>query len=96
MFSATYRLSWRPLLLMHRALPTTLLADYQLPENPELDARVRSGDYFITLATVLESIATELPETSIALNRLAKDLDYIQRHYRIVKKVRPDKLTELH
>jgi hypothetical protein len=68
--------------------------------DPKLDALVRSGDYFITLGTTLDTIAAELPETSVtasslALAKLASELDYIQRHYHIIKKSHPDALTEL-
>ena len=97
----TYSLSLPLSLIRHYPRRTTLARDYGTPDNPELDASVRSGDYFITLATMLEAIAADLPELSIATNslaltRLAKDLDYLQRHYTIVKKSRPDRLTELH
>ena len=65
--------------------------DHAEPRDPELDASARSGDYFVTLATKLENIAAELPETSTAtssllLSKLAQELEYIQRHYEIVRK----------
>jgi hypothetical protein len=76
-----------------------VVCDYDTP-NADLDARVRSGDYFITLATTLETLAGNLPEVStsvasLALDRLAKELEYVQRHYAIIKKNRSDPLTEL-
>lgn len=78
----------------------TLLLDRAHPRDPKLDAYVRSGDYFVTLATTLENLATELPETSVvatslALAKLADELLYIQKHYHIIPKRRSDELTEL-
>lgn len=86
-----YVLASRAHILRHYQAQTTWFGDYAEPRNPELDAAARSGDYFITLATELENIAAELPETStaassIALSRLAQKLEYMQRHYQIVRK----------
>ena len=99
--SNTYALSLPLRVISHYRQTTVMVRDYTSQSNPQMDASVRSGDYFITLATMLEAIATDLPELSIATNsqalmKLAQDLDYLQRHYRIVKKDRPDQLTELH
>ncbi len=77
-----------------------LLRDYALPEKPEIDAKVRSGDYFIHLATSLDTIAAELTETSpaatsMALAEVAAELEYVQTHYQITRKAHPDRLSEL-
>ncbi len=85
----------------HYPLAPRILGDYARPTDPQVDVSVRSGDYFITLATMLEAIAADLPQMSLAANsqalmKLAQELDYLQQHYRIVKKDRPDQLTELH
>ena len=74
--------------------------DYREPAKPEIDARVRSGDYFVMLATTLDTIAAELTEispaaTSMALAKLAEELEYVQRHYSVGRKTAPDKLREL-
>lgn len=87
-------------IVRHYASRTYTLQDRATPNNPELDAHVRSGDYFITLATNLETLAEEVGEAStstisLTLMRLAKELDYVQRHYKIVQKNQPDPLTEL-
>lgn len=77
-----------------------LVADRSHPRDPKLDAYVRSGDYFVMLATTLENLAAELPETSVvatslALARLADELFYIQKHYAVTPKKHSDELTEL-
>jgi len=68
-----------------------LLGDYADQPHPELDALAHSGDYFITLATKLETIAAELPEVSVTtssllLSRLAQELEYLQHHYELKSK----------
>lgn len=88
---STYILAGRAQLLLHYPARTMWFGDYSEPRDPEQDAIARSGDYFITLATELENIAAELPETSIAassvaLSRLAQKLEYMQRHYQVVRK----------
>lgn len=61
--------------------------------NPTpLDALVRSGDYFITLATRLDLIAHELtekdPGAAMSLEKIIRDLDYLQRNYTIDRKTK--------
>ena len=78
----------------------SLFHDRSQPNDPTLDAFVHSGDYFVTLATMLENLASELPETSVvatgqALSKLADELLYLQKHYKIIPKERADKITEL-
>ena len=78
-----------------------VVRDRAEPEDPELDALARSGDYFITLATSLETLAESLPDLSTRtasqlLEKIAHELGYIQRHYRVTRKDRPDEITELH
>ena len=74
--------------------------DYAEKRDPRLDALARSGDYFVTLATRLENIAADLPLTStatssLALIRLATELDYLQRYYNLQAKSQPDRLIDL-
>lgn len=47
----------------------------------ELQAYVKSGEYFTTLATLLDGIS-EHPE----LQQIVNDLMYLQQHYQIIKK----------
>lgn len=92
MSSATYSLSLPTHVLTHYLNRARLLfvRDRAEAANRELDASIRSGDYFVTLATLLESIAEELPNihspVQPALEKLVEDLEYAQRHYSIVKK----------
>lgn len=97
--SSAYVLSDQIHLVHHYGRLTTWFGDYAEPRNPELDVMARSGDYFITLATELDTIAAELPETStaassIALNRLAQKLEYMQQHYQITRKHAADSGSE--
>lgn len=56
----------------------------------ELDAYVRSGDYFITLATMLEAVLDQAEHDSSAvkpmIDKLIQDLEYLQKHYIVVKR----------
>lgn len=77
------------------------LGDHAQPDRQDVDIAVRSGDYFITLATSLETIAANLADVSVVtagqmLERLASELSYVQTHYEIVRKQRPDDIAELH
>jgi hypothetical protein len=85
---------------LHFGSATALVRDRADPRDPKLDAYVRSGDYFILLATMLDNLASELPETSVVsasltLSRLADELLYVQKHYHIVPKRRADPTAEL-
>lgn len=85
----------------HFADDTLLIGDHATIDRPEVDAKVRSGDYFIFLSTALDTIAAELTEvspaaTSLALAKIAEELEYVQRRYAVIKKASPDQLTELH
>ena len=51
------------------------------PRHLELDASVKSGEYFLTLATLLDHVCTS-PEAQ----QLIRDLIYLQRHYKIVRR----------
>lgn len=70
-----------------------LVRDKGEADNEEdllLQARVRSGDYFMTLATELESIAdslavADMPEAA-ELERITKELISLHKDYRIVGK----------
>ena len=47
----------------------------------DIDASVRSGEYFLTLATILDHISDN-PE----MQQIIRDLMYLQKNYKIVKK----------
>ena len=96
----TYNLVLTDFVHAHFGSTVTLARDRARPSDPKLDAYVRSGDYFITLATLLENLASELPETSVvatslALSRLADELLYVNGHYKIVPKHRDNDPTKL-
>lgn len=69
---------------------TRILQDrFEHQANQALTAHVRSGDYFSTLATVLDGVASKLPENSdefMLLEQCVRDLLYIDDVYRIVPK----------
>jgi hypothetical protein len=52
-----------------------------------LEAQVRSGDYFINLATTLDSLARDMADynTRLNLEDLVSDLIYLQDNYTITK-----------
>lgn len=51
-----------------------------------VDAQVRSGDYFVTLATMLDQLARELDyNTRSQMEDLVSDLIYLQDNYAISK-----------
>lgn len=53
----------------------------------ELDAQALSGDYFVMLASRLDSLNRNSNdyETKLALENIVSDLIYLQDHYRITK-----------
>lgn len=55
----------------------------------DIDAHVRSGDYFSTLATILDDLTDKLPSNSdevLRLERCVRDLLYVDGKYKIVAK----------
>ena len=54
----------------------------------ELDAQIRSGDYFVTLATQLDVLGSQLVNWNVRsdLEDLTSDLIYLQDNYQILKK----------
>jgi hypothetical protein len=53
-----------------------------------LESEVRSGDYFVTLATRLDELARSIPDypTRARLEDVVSDLIYLQDRYSIAKK----------
>lgn len=61
----------------------------------ELDAQVKSGDYFIQLATLLDALqntqdANEASHQPLSLDRIIRDLLYLDARYQIRKRPRDD------
>jgi hypothetical protein len=56
-------------------------------ENHLLDVQVRSGDYFVTLATTLDSLSRNIEDYYIRSNieDLVSDLIHLQDNYSIIK-----------
>ena len=54
----------------------------------ELDVYIKSGDYFMQLATTLDALQSNLPtsEHASVLNRIVLDLLYLQTQYQIKKR----------
>jgi hypothetical protein len=64
-----------------------IIADYKISDtySYDLEAQVRSGDYFITLATILDLLAKESREytTRVTLEDIVSDLIQLQDNYTI-------------
>jgi hypothetical protein len=70
-------------LLNHGWQPQMFVRDEREERRSQLEAQVRSGDYFITLATNLEQISKRLqdnPERA-SLQTIITDLLYLQTKY---------------
>ena len=67
---------------------TPLVKDGDGWADLNLEARVRSGDYFVTLASQLDSLAQagETYETRLELEDIVSELIYLQDNYLISKK----------
>lgn len=54
----------------------------------EIDARVRSGDYFVTLATILDQLNQNIDDYQVrsSLEELVSELIYLQDTYEITKR----------
>lgn len=90
MQSAAYKLQTRDSFLDYDTTVALLLHDIDCsPEDLHKRALVASGDYFETLAASLEQIAQGLPAASpqqYQLQHIILTLQYLQRHYKIIKK----------
>jgi hypothetical protein len=91
MSSATlsYQLQQFSGILRHGSRRATLVRDSdetQVNTKIDIDAQVRSGDYFVTLATVLDQLARGFDyETRARMEDLVSDLIYLQDNYAISK-----------
>jgi hypothetical protein len=93
MTSATYPLSLTFGLSSHARPGAWLLQDGHTGgdrSSLELDARARSGYYFISLSTALETVAEELSRSGLPaspmIEQLIRDLEYMQEHYVVTKR----------
>ncbi len=74
-------------LLTHGAFAHWFCRDQAEDEHLELRAQIRSGDYFATLATILDGLSqTVRAADADALHQLVTSLLYLQREYKIVPK----------
>jgi hypothetical protein len=87
-----YRLPSFTGLISHSPLRTLFVRDTADEEQLSLadlalEAQVRSGDYFITLATTLDQLGKETTDYRVRLGieDAVSDLIYLQDHYRITK-----------
>ncbi len=90
MNTLTYKLSPLSGIFTHtKHIPLAICDGYDA-DHLELQAQIRSGDYFITLATTLDHLVQGLlPNDSAASNLLDKtinDLLYLQANFEISKK----------
>jgi hypothetical protein len=90
---ATYTLTDMSTVVSH-FFPSKVLAfhDGLSFKNLRIDAEARSGDYFTTLATRLETVSEDIaakePSAAQILDIIASDLEYMQSHYAITSKLR--------
>lgn len=91
-FDTTYAAKLSPFTLSHWRSNPQVAGDYDyISVNvDELDARIKSGDYFVTLATTLEVISkrrmNQQAEFTEDLERIANELLYLQNYYAVVRK----------
>lgn len=81
-------------LSLHDDMRVWLLHDSN-DSNINTDAHVRSGDYFSTLATILDDLTEKLPTNSdevLRLERCVRDLLYVDSKYKIVAKQKTEPL----
>ena len=60
-------------------------------DRDDIHAQVRSGDYFVTLATILDGFSRDIDTYAIRveLENLVSDLIYLQENYTITKNEPP-------
>lgn len=83
--ATTYQLSGFTGLLGHGWRLPKLARDIE--PDYELDAQVRSGDYFVMIATALDLLGRKTTdyELKIKLEAIVSDLIYLQDNYSIIK-----------
>ena len=77
-------------ILSHWSGYQPLVRDYIAVDGEKLEAQIKSGDYFVTVATTLEVLAQRLSDRRVVsaenLERIADELLYLQNYYEITKK----------
>lgn len=64
-----------------------LLRDGENTQKKDIDVQIKSGEYFVTLATELDQISWEVDlKGARQLQDLVDELLYIQRRYKITEK----------
>lgn len=93
MHAGTYAINPFSGFINHFASSLSYVCDADISDTQqrrmEIDAQVRSGDYFITLATRLDALAQEgilNNDTAYEIQRLVGDLLYLQHKYDIKRK----------
>lgn len=86
--SSMYSFSLPSYTLSHWLQKTPVLKD--IDEDMQLEAYVRSGDYFEMLATKLDEISEQLQKYDLSnsqeLSRISNSLLYLHERYTITKK----------
>ncbi len=90
MSSASYTLSSLHGLVTHGfGQHAAVVRDGLDMDRLELQAKARSGDYFVTVATEIEHVLRDAvidEATKDYLHKLVSDLLYLQQHYELKKK----------
>lgn len=78
-------------LLSHWGMRRSLMVgDYIAVDTDKVDVQIKSGDYFVTLATSLELISqrleTEHNDVAKNIEQAVNELLYLQSGYKVVKK----------
>lgn len=82
----SYQLNQFNGILRHGRARDLFVRDQETPTKIDIDAQVRSGDYFVTLATTLDKLADGLPyATRTRLEDIVSDLIYLQDTHKISK-----------
>jgi hypothetical protein len=92
MSDLAYSLSATVPWMHHNSLPVWYVADGEdvAMDRLELETHVRSGDYWSTLATRIDTISELLTDANDAeranLQRIVDELLYVERRYRLIKR----------
>lgn len=83
----TYRLSQYDGILRHGEKRQILVRDREeISSKMNVDVQVRSGDYFVTLATILDKLAQDLTYAKRSqIEDIVSDLIYLQDTHKITK-----------
>jgi hypothetical protein len=88
--AVTYRITPSNRILNHFWTTPKLVRDEEEDAAMLRRARIRSGDYLMTLATELERVAQSLGDVRAPeapeLERIVSELLYLERNYRIVER----------